>query len=174
MRIDIVGAPASGKSTLAAAIAKKLSIPHIHLDRFWFESGGRQSKQVTPNIEQVRAKIREKTLEAIKAEAWVSDGTYLHVQNEVVSRADVLIFLDIPLGYRVLNHAKRAFLKPKMHKEVSAWDDITFFIELIRRAYTSGSKLRNFVNEHTDKAVILRSNKEINNYLNGLLTPRRR
>ncbi len=168
MRIDIVGPPASGKSTLAIAISKKLSIPHIHLDRFWFEGGGRQGRLTTPNIEQVRASVREKTLEAIKAEAWVSDGTYLHVQDEVVNRADVLIFLDIPLGRRLLNHAKRMFFNPRMHKEVSAWDDITFFAELIRRTYTSGPKLRNFINEHRTKLVILRSNRDIDIYLSSL------
>lgn len=168
MRIDIVGPPASGKSTLAMAISKKLSIPHIHLDRFWFEGGGRQGRLTTPNIEQVRASVREKTLEAIKAEAWVSDGTCLHVQDEVVSRADVLIFLDIPLGLRLLNHAKRISFKPRMHREVSAWDDITFFVELIRRTYTSGPKLRNFVSEHKHKVVTLRSNRDIDTYLNSL------
>lgn len=40
MRIDVVGLPASGKSTFAEAVSKKLSIPHIHRDQFWFESGG--------------------------------------------------------------------------------------------------------------------------------------
>ena len=168
MRIDIVGPPASGKSTLAMEISRKLSIPHIHLDRFWFENGGRQSRLTTPNIEQVRERIREKTLEAIKDEAWVSDGTYLHIQDEVVNRADVLIFLDVPLGRRLLNHAKRAFLEPKMHKEVNMWDDLTFFVELIRRTYTSGPKLRNFVHEHKDKMIVLRSNKEIDTYLSSL------
>lgn len=55
MRITIIGLPGSGKSTLAQAIAEKLSIPHIQMDRFWFESGGRQSSRTTPNVENVRS-----------------------------------------------------------------------------------------------------------------------
>jgi adenylate kinase family enzyme len=168
MRIDIVGLPASGKSTLATAISKKLSIPHIHLDRFWFESGGRQGRHDTPNIEEVKAKVKVRALEAIKAGSWVSDGVYLNAQEEIAARADVIVFLDIPLPVQLLNHAHRAFFEPKRHTELGLWDEITFFREIIRRNSKSRPKLLQFIKEHKDKVVTLRSRKEINTYVDSI------
>lgn len=168
MRIDVVGLPASGKSTFAEAVSKKLSIPHIHLDRFWFESGGRQGRFDTPNLEEVRAKVRARVVEAIKSESWVSDGVYLHVQDEIAGRADAIVFLDIPLLKRLLNHTQRAFSQKKRHNELTFWDDITFLKEIVRREFSSGPKLREFVEKEKDKVVILRSRKEVDKYLRSL------
>ncbi len=168
MRIDIVGLPASGKSTFAEAISKKLSIPHIHLDQFWFESGGKQGKTATPNLASVREKVREKTSQALNAESWVSDGTYLHVQDLLASKADHIIFLDIPLTTRLWGHFKRAFVEPKRydhHMKLGFLDDITFFPELIKRNYSSRPKLLNFVGEYKEKVITLRSWKEMDQYV---------
>lgn len=80
MRIDIVGLTGSGKSTLAEMLTKRLKLPHIQIDTFWFEAGGRQGAHDTPNIEHVRAHVRKRVEENIsKYESWVFDGTYLHV-----------------------------------------------------------------------------------------------
>jgi adenylate kinase family enzyme len=166
MRIDVIGLPGSGKSTLAAAIAKKLSIPHIELDRFWFGSGGRQGRHDTPNLEEVRTKVRERTAEAVKEESWVSDGVYLHVQDLIADRADVIVFLDIPLLTRLLGHARRSFfVSTRRHTELSLWDDTTFFKEIIKRNFSSRPKLLKFVSGYEDKIVRLRSYRDINEYL---------
>ncbi|MDB5189803.1 MAG: hypothetical protein JWN49_129 [Parcubacteria group bacterium] len=168
MRIDIVGLPASGKSTLAVSISNKFSIKHIHLDEFWFEAGGMQGRRVTPNIEEVHIKVREKVEEALAADSWVSDGTYLHVQDLLAKRADQIVFLDIPLWIRLARHAKRIFFEPKRHAHLTLWDDLTFFRELIRRNFSSGPKLRNFITEHQDKVIILRSNTDVLKYQKSL------
>lgn len=167
-RIDIVGLPASGKSTLAAAISKKLSIPHIHLDKFWFESGGKQGRHDTPNIELVKEKVKEKALKAIEGESWVSDGVYLNVQNELVKHADVILFLDIPLFERLWNHYRRAFFEPKRHSNLGFWDEITFFREIIRREKKSKPKLLEFIEKNKEKVISLHSRKEIDSYLCNL------
>jgi len=165
MRITVIGLPGSGKSTVADMIAEKLSIPHIHIDHFWFEAGGRTGEYDTPNIEQVRAHVRERVLEAIAAESWVSDGFYSRLQPDIASRADVVLFLDIPLWQRLLNHATRTLRRDKRHKEVSVWDDVTFFPEVVRRTFRTGPKLRSFVQQFKGKTVILHSRKEINKYV---------
>lgn len=170
MRIDIVGLPASGKSTLARLLSEQLSIPHIHLDRFWFESGGKQGRLTTPNLEEVRARVRSRVEEAVGASSWVSDGTYLHVQDQVARRAEVIVFLDIPLWVRLANHAHRVFFENKRHAELTFWDDLTFFKEIVRREYSSGPKLRRFVEEHADKVMTLRSKKEIREYVQSFHT----
>lgn len=168
MRIDIVGLPASGKSTLAKKISEKLSIPHIHLDRFWFENGGRQGRHDTPNIDAVKERVKEMAMEAAKAESWVSDGVYMNVQEEIAPLADVIVFLNIPLLERLFNHAHRAFFEPKRHAELSLREEITFFREIIRRERKNKPKLLKFVETHKHKVLILRSQKEAEEYLRQL------
>src|SRR5680860_285836 len=103
MRITIVGLPGSRKSILAQKIAEKKHIPHIHIDRFWLESGGGQNSRATLNPEQTHVDVREKVLKAIQMESWVSDGFYSKIQPEIAERADTVIFLDIPLWRRLFN-----------------------------------------------------------------------
>ncbi len=167
MRITVIGHPASGKTTLAKMISKKLSIPHIQVDRFWFESGGPAVTYYTPSeeMERIRAKVREKTLAAIAADTWVSDGFYSRLQPDIAARADAIVFLDIPLWRRLLNHALR-FGTPNRHKELTLWDEIRFFSEIVLRTFRNGPKLRQFVQNQKNKVVVLRSRKEIVRYLN--------
>lgn len=168
MRIDIVGPPASGKSMLAEAISKKLSIPHMQIDRFWFEAGGRQGSHDTPNIEEVRAHIRKKVLENIIADSWVSDGFYSRVQSEIAQRAEIILVLDIPLWKRLFNHARRITKPSTRHKELSAWQELTFFFEIIRRTFKNRGRLEQFISDYKNKVVVLKSYKEIDRYLETL------
>ena len=168
MRIDIIGQPATGKSTLAKAISQKLSIPHVHLDKFWFESGGKQGNRQTPNLEEVRKQVKAKVLEAIAQDSWVSDGLYSHIQPAICERADVIVLIEMPLWRRLLNHAFRLTKPHERHKQVSRWMDITFFFELIRRHFTTAPKLKKIIDAYPNKVVRLHTRKEIANYLNSL------
>lgn len=165
MRITVIGLPGSGKSTVARMIAEKFSIPHIHLDRFWFEAGGRTGEHDTSNIEDVRARVKERATAAIAAESWVSDGFFSRLQPIIADRADVVLFLDIPLWRRLCNHALRTLQRSGRHKELSLWDDITFFPEVIRRTFTTGPKIHQFIPRYKDKLVVLRSRTEIAGYV---------
>jgi len=165
MRIDIIGPAGSGKSTLAKALSLKLGIPHIQIDRFWFEAGGRQGPHDTPNLEEVRAHIRQSVKKAVEGESWVSDGTYSRVQDLIASRADVVLFLDVPLWTRLLNHTRRAFFESKRHAHLSLWEELKFYKEVVRRTYRGRPKLLKIVEDYKDKVVTLRSLKEIDAYL---------
>ena len=167
MRISIIGLPGSGKSTLARLISHKLAIPHIHIDRFWFEAGGRDG-YYTPNIENVRARVRQRVFEAISADEWVSDGAYSRVQREIATRADVVIFVDIPLWKRLLNHTKRLFERSNRHKETSVLDDLQFYYGILRRQFTTLPKVRKLAMEFGAKVVTLRSRGEIDEFLQSL------
>lgn len=167
MRISVIGLPGSGKSTLAENISRKFSIPHIHLDRFWFEAGGKTGAKDTPNLEVVRAHVRERALAAIQGESWVSDGLYGVIQNEIADRADTLIFLDISLPRRILNHFARIFDRKKRHAEVTLWQDVKFFSEIIRRTFSNKQKIRTITEKYKHKILILRSRKEIDAYLSA-------
>ncbi|NQV88362.1 MAG: AAA family ATPase [Parcubacteria group bacterium] len=168
MRITILGLPGSGKTTLAEKIAEKKQIPHIHIDRFWLENGGGVNSQTTPNPEQTHARVREKVLEAIQKESWVSDGFYSRIQPEIAERADIVIFLNIPLWRRMLNHTWRVINRSKRHEEVTFWRDLAFFLEMIGRESTKTLKINNFLKLYRSKTVILRSRREIDQYVANL------
>jgi adenylate kinase family enzyme len=168
MRITILGLPGSGKSFLAERIAEKKHIPHIHIDRFWLEGGGGHNSRSTPNPEQTHAYVKEKVLEAIQQESWVSDGFYSKIQPDIADRADSILFLDTPLWQRLLNHAKRIMNREKRHMEITFWGDLAFFFEMIRRERTKASKIYDFLALYPAKVVILKSQKDIATYLQNL------
>lgn len=168
MRVNIIGLPASGKTTLAKAISKKFSIPHIHIDRFWFESGGVAGRHDTPELEAVRREVLRRTSQETEQESWVSDGVFMLVQEMIADRADTIVFLDLPLFVRLIHHARRTFFEVAEHKEVSLWNDINFFSEIIRRTFTTRPKLLGLALKHKDKMIVLRSVNEIDAYLKSL------
>lgn len=170
MRISIIGQPASGKTILAEDISKKLSIPQIHLDRFWLEAGGRNNSRSTKNPGAVHAHMREKTLIEVEQVSWVSDGFYSRIQPEIARHADMVIFLDIPLWRRLLNHVGRLFKPSEKHSELSTWDEFTFFFEILHREFRNNEKFERFLSEYRDKTRILKSRENIKQFLDSLQT----
>ncbi len=168
MRITIIGNSGSGKSTLARKISENFDIPHIHLDRFWFEANGHTLKEEDrEGKEKVRAYIYAKVEDFIQQDAWVSDGWYSRVQPLITERADQVVFLDIPLWRRLVNHVHRVFFSER-HSELRRWDDVTFIFEIVRRTFTHGKQMQQFVREHPKKIVHLRSYKEVEEYFLNL------
>jgi len=170
MRISIVGLPGSGKTMLAEKVSEKLSIPHIQLDRFWFEAGGQEvwRKNDGPAKERVRAMVRERVMGAIAGDSWVSDGFYSRYQSNIAERANTVVFLDIPLWRRMCNHGRRMFSRSSRHKEVSFWNDMIFFYDIVRKTIKNGPRLRVLIEKHKDKVTVLHSRREINYFLSTL------
>lgn len=168
MRISIIGHSGSGKSTLAKKISEKLNIPHFQIDRFWFEAGGGKIKSSDlKKTEKVRAYIKEKVESFAEQDSWVSDGWYSRVQPIISQRADHIIFLQIPLYRRLFNHLLRIF-KSDRHPELTKWDDIKYFYEIIIRTFKRNPKMRKYLEEHSTKVKILRNYKETEKYLDTL------
>lgn len=86
-RILIIGSPGSGKTTLARQLSAALSLPCIHLDRLFWESGW----QMRPK-EVFYKEMRD----ALLKEEWIIDGNYGGSISERASFADTVIFLDYP------------------------------------------------------------------------------
>ncbi|MCU1386588.1 MAG: hypothetical protein JWL71_5285, partial [Acidobacteria bacterium] len=144
---------------------------HIQLDRFWFEVGGAKVNQDTSQEEreQVRTYIKQKVAVATETESWVSDGFYSRsVGPEIAQKADIILFIDIPVWRRLLNHLQRIFKPSTRHQELTAWQELSFFYEIIRRTYTNGPKIKSFVETYNHKVTILKSRKEIGDYLQKL------
>ncbi|MFW9931231.1 MAG: AAA family ATPase [Candidatus Thorarchaeota archaeon] len=86
-RILILGPSGSGKSTLCERLGKKLNLPIIHLDRYYWNPGW----QETPPDEWTQ-KIRD----LISGDCWVMDGNYKSTLAMRSRAADSIIFIDMP------------------------------------------------------------------------------
>jgi len=166
MRISIIGLAGSGKSTLAERISKKFNIPHLHIDRLWFEAGGPQPPHDESSKEKIRAIVRDRVGELVKNESWVCDG-WQSIHPDLPKRADQIVFLDISLARRLLNLVYR-MLFVRRHAEVSFWEDIKFLLEVIRRTYRQGPPLSEFVREYAGKVLVLHNYREVERYFSGL------
>lgn len=85
-RIAVVGTCGSGKTTLAAGLARRLEFAHIELDALHWG----------PDWTEVPA-FRDRVQEALTGEAWVVDGNYSAVRDIVWARVDTVVWLDYGL-----------------------------------------------------------------------------
>jgi adenylate kinase family enzyme len=86
-RILILGPSGAGKSTLARQIGKRLDLPIVHLDAInwnpgWVQTEGEQ--------------FRERVAEVARGDTWVIDGNYTTHLDLRLSRAEAVIWLDLP------------------------------------------------------------------------------
>ncbi|MBM3104439.1 AAA family ATPase [Pseudomonas sp. V1] len=87
-RIVILGNSGSGKSTLARALAKRLGVPVVHLDRLFWEPGWTE-----PDAQAFRARVTT----AVAADAWICEGNYARRTFDLrLPRAQLVIWLDTP------------------------------------------------------------------------------
>lgn len=169
MRIAIIGHAGSGKTYLANRISQRFSIPHLHLDRIFLTSGGDKTNRTDEETNKVRQIMREKIQEFLKENnEWVSDGTYTRMQPMIADIADKVIYLDIPLWKRQLNHMKRIFYRKNRHREVSFLQDLYFTYDMVRRTRNSKSRVEDLTTRYKDKLTVLKSQKEVDDYINRL------
>ncbi|GAA4008049.1 topology modulation protein [Sphingomonas humi] len=98
-RIMIVGQPGSGKSTLARRIGDVTGLPVIHIDRIHWQSGW---------VERSKAEKRRLCLETEAGERWIFEGGFSPTWPSRLRRADLLIWVDRPMGLRLWRVLRRA------------------------------------------------------------------
>lgn len=98
MKIAIIGSGGAGKTTLALALSQQLSIPVYHLDQYRWTSGWNPVDSA--EIEHIHNTMCDK-------ESWIIDGNYTKTMPYRFSKADVIIFLDIPRWKRLYRIFKR-------------------------------------------------------------------
>jgi len=90
-RTLVVGTSGSGKTTFAAALAKRLGYPHIELDAFFW-------KPCPPRWESRGAQeFTEGLAPEIARECWIADGNHRAARDLLIARATCVIWLRYPL-----------------------------------------------------------------------------
>jgi adenylate kinase family enzyme len=84
-RILVVGASGSGKSTVARFLAARLGVPWVELDAIYHGADWAPRPTFTEDVDT-----------ATRGVAWVVDGNYAPVRELLWSRADAVVWLDLP------------------------------------------------------------------------------
>ena len=99
-RVMIIGGPGSGKSTLATRMGAALGLPVYHMDRevFWLPGWQERAKD-----------DQRRQIERIAAlDAWVFEGNNSSSFSLREARADMLVWLDVPLWLRLVRVIRRS------------------------------------------------------------------
>ncbi len=112
MKIYIFGSVGSGKTTFAKKISKKLNINYYEVDCIVYKIDYNNRIKRTL-IEQIGC-IRE----IDKNNSWIIEGTYRESCDEIIRKADKIIFLDTSINLRIFRIIFR-FIKQKIGIEKS-------------------------------------------------------
>lgn len=86
-RVAIIGRSGGGKSTLAAKLGQRLSLPVINLDTLFWLPGWVESDPLV---------FRNRLIEALAAEAWITDGNFMDTVDVRFALTDTIIWVDQP------------------------------------------------------------------------------
>ena len=157
-RVVVVGSQGAGKTYLAAKLGGLLNLPVTHLDEmFW----------------GLRDELNERVLELTQQEAWIIDGIFMKTLDARVAACDTVILLDLPRGrcawQLIMRRMKLLFSSIPAHQlgphQRNTWpllQAIWAFPERMK------PRIEDVLRRHDAKIIVLRSRREVAQFLAGL------
>ena len=105
-RVLLAGSSGAGKTTVAAAVAGALGLPHVELDALFHGPGWTPRPSFVADVERFAAD-----------HAWVTEWQYGPVRDLLASRADLVVWLDLPRA-RVMPQLVRRTLVRRLRGEL--------------------------------------------------------
>lgn len=163
-RILVIGSAGSGKSTLSRKLHYILDLPVIHLDTYFWNANW-----VPKSNEDWERIIEQFTNE----EQWIMDGNYSKTMDMRISRADLIIFLDMPRFLCIYRIIKRRMMyhkksRPDMNQECEEkldWEFMKWVWNYRKRSRVNTIKKLEEIKGHKE-VVILRTRKEVEEFIN--------
>lgn len=168
MKIAVIGYSGAGKSTLARALGERYGIPVLHFDRVHWAPGWQ---------ERDRIEAHQMVHEFMERPEWVIDGNYTNFEYaRRMAEADEIVFLDFSCLACFFRAWKRFFqnhgrTRADMGEGCPEKMDLEFIRWLLWKGRRAQKKkwLAAGLEKHLDKVTFLRSQREIDRYLEGLL-----
>ena len=168
MKIAVIGYSGAGKSTLARALGERLSCPVLHLDSVYHG----------PNwTERNDGEVMGEIVDFLDShDAWVIDGEYprFHFERRI-EEADRVIIMDFnrfACLWRAWKRARRyrGQTRPDMAEGCTEKMDLEFLSWLLWKGRSKRRKLRlkGICEKYPDKATVLKNQRQIDRYLEGL------
>ena len=172
-RISVVGLSGSGKSSVARRAADLLDVAYVELDALHWVLPDWQM----PPLDEFHARVDAAT----RRGGWVVDGNYRKVRDIVWTRADTVVWLDLPLPTTIWRLVVRTIRRVRRHEMLwggnrerlssalfgrdSLW---LYNIRTFRRRQRTNSKVTDRTEFGATRLVRLRNQREIEDWLAGL------
>lgn len=169
-RVIVAGASGAGKTTLAAHIGVRLGLPHTEIDALFHGPGWTPRSEFVADVQRLAA-----------GERWVTEWQYALVRPLLAERADLLVWLDLPLPVVmrqvIWRTVRRRLLREELwngNREPPFRTIVADPEHIVRWAWTGHAKIEAKVldlHEHRpDLPVVrLRSRAEVRRWCAGLL-----
>jgi adenylate kinase family enzyme len=169
-RVLVAGTSGAGKTTLARAVAGVLGVPHTEIDALYHGAGWVPRPSFEADVAAFTA-----------GPAWVTEWQYPSVRELLADRADLLVWLDLPLR-TVLRQVVVRTLRRRLGRQV-LWNGNlepplrTFLTDrehIVRWAWSShrptGERVRAVERSRGQLVVVrLRSRREARRWVEGPL-----
>jgi hypothetical protein len=110
MRIAITGPGGSGKTTLAAELARVAGLRHVEIDAL---NHGPNWSVAPPEV------LRRRVDDATAGDGWVTDATYHSILGSLVTdRADLVVWLDLPVRLVMWRLVRRSYVRRRDRVEL--------------------------------------------------------
>ncbi|PRY77569.1 adenylate kinase family enzyme [Yoonia maritima] len=169
-RVMITGGPGSGKSTLARILGERTGLPIFHMDQIHWMPGWVQ-RDMDERVQMACA------VEA--RETWIFEGGFSATYDNRASRADTLVWLDLPVMlrfWRVVRRLQRDYgqTRPDMTKdcpEVFQQETFAFWRWIFSSRRRTRARIQRLIAEHPHLSVHrLQSRSQVRAYIASLST----
>jgi adenylate kinase family enzyme len=167
-RILVTGTSGSGKTTVAAALAARLGIPHTDIDGLFHGPRWVPRPEFAADVAALAAR-----------DEWVTEWQYSGVRALLLSRADLLVWLDLTraavLRQLVPRTVRRRVRRTELwngNLEPPLWTVVMDGDHIVRWAWRTHPKtavrvLRVLASDDPPVVVRLRTRREVDGWLDG-------
>ena len=160
----VMGGPGAGKSTLARLLGDRTGMPVHHMDHIHYSAGW----QPRPQAEKLALHDA-----VVAQDDWIFEGGLSSGYEKRAARADLLVFLDVPLVqrlYRVFRRARRyrGQTRPDMAPGCIERVDPEFLRWMIDNARRIRRRDLALIARFPDRSRILRTRRQVARFLDEI------
>lgn len=151
MKVFIIGAAGSGKTTFAKSLAESLRLEMTNLDGiFWINDGKSYGVQ--------RPESERTTLfnEVLKKTSWVIEGAYVGWPKQAALQADLVVFMDVGRGELRRRIFRRFLLRKAGINTENRKESLKSLVDILLWNRTQITIIRAFVAELESERKVLR------------------